>query len=206
MQLTKTSIVKLSGLPTEFRAFRNISTSTRKASLPFDTEGNPVDFPSFRGFPQCQITLHDWTNLQYLVIKIPYADASIRDEFNKPSIVKICIPSVLVAPLNQMIDIQGNSHVLRQLSKARYDFVHIPKIGGGKVAVHTIKVAEMSRAFLSAMQVWGEAAGPCESEVDLEVARAFNIFRHFAEERRREDLEAIVASVAAQGGVAIKEE
>lgn len=71
----------------------------------------------------------------------------LRDEFNKSSIVKLRIPSVLGALLNQMIDIQGNSHALRQLSKVRYDFVHIPKIGGGKGAVHTIKVTEMSRAF-----------------------------------------------------------
>ena len=104
-----------------------------------------------------------------------------------------------------MNDIQGNSHVLCQLSKVRYDFVHIPKIGGDKVTVHTIKVTEMSRAFLSAMQVWVEAAGPYESEADLEVARAFKISSRFAEERR-EDLREIVASVAAQGGVTIKEE
>ena len=71
----------------------------------------------------------------------------MRDEFNKPSIVKLRIPSTLGAPLNQTADIQGNSHVLRQLSKARYDFVHIPKIGSGKGAVHTIKVTETSRAF-----------------------------------------------------------
>lgn len=31
------------------------------------------------------------------------------------------------------------------------------------------------------MQVWAEAAGPYESEADLEVARAFNISRRFAE-------------------------
>jgi hypothetical protein len=96
--------------------------------------------------------------------------------------------------------------VLHQLNKVRYDFVHIPKIGSSKGAVHTIKVMEMSRAFLSAMQVWAEAAGPYESEVDLEVARAFNISRHFAEGGRRKGLGEIVASVAARGGVAIKEE
>jgi hypothetical protein len=56
------------------------------------------------------------------------------------------------------------------------------------------------------MQVWPEAAGPYESEVDLEVARAFNISRRFAEVGRRKDLEEIMASVATQGGVTIKEE
>jgi hypothetical protein len=64
----------------------------------------------------------------------------------------------------------------------------------------------MGRAFLSAMQVWTEAAGPYESVVDLEVACAFNISRRFAEGGRRKDLEETVASVAAQGGVTIKGE
>lgn len=88
MQLTRTSIVKLSGLPTEFPSIpQHINLNKKSLILRFDTEGNPVDFHSFRGFPQRQIMLHDWTNLQYLVLKIPYAEASIRDEFNKPSIV-----------------------------------------------------------------------------------------------------------------------
>jgi hypothetical protein len=64
----------------------------------------------------------------------------------------------------------------------------------------------MGRAFLSAIQVWVEVACPYESEVDLEVAHAFNISRRFAEGGRRKDLEEIVASVAAQEGVAIKGE
>jgi hypothetical protein len=171
--------------------------------------GTPVDIPPQRGFPQRQITSQDWLNLRYLVLKIPYADASIRDEFEKPSIVKLRIPSVLGAPLNQMMELFGkNEHSTLQntLARVRYDFVHIPKIGSGKGAVYTIKVTELSRAFPYAMHVWGEAAGPYESGVDMEVVRAFNISRRFVEGGRREHLEELLASVAAQGGIDIKEE
>jgi hypothetical protein len=59
MQLTETSIMavwvanRIPSIP------QHINLNKKSLALPFDTEGNPVDLPSFRGFPQRQITLHD---------------------------------------------------------------------------------------------------------------------------------------------------
>jgi hypothetical protein len=113
-------------------------------------DGSPF-FPRISCFKSCFTTRQTFSTwFSRFHTPIPFSD-----EFNKPSIVKLRIPSVFGAPLNQAIDIQGNRHVLRQLSKVRYDFVHIPKIDSGKGAVHIIEVTEMSRAFLSTMQVLG---------------------------------------------------
>jgi hypothetical protein len=112
---------------------QQINLNKKSLTLSFDTERNPMDLPSFRGFPQRQITLHDWTNLKYLVLKISYADASIRDEFNQPSIVKLRIPSVLGATLNQMIDIQDNSMCSTNSTKSDMTSSIFPRSVAAKV-------------------------------------------------------------------------
>ena len=186
---------------------QRVHLSKKSLASSLDMSGNPINSPPQRGFPQRQITGLDWLSLRYLVLKIPYADASIRDEFENPTIVKLRIPSVLGSPLNQLLEFQGKNGMLQNtLARVRYDFVHIPKIGTGKGAVYTIKVTELSRAFPYAMHVWAEAAGPYESGADMEVVRAFNISRRFVEGGRREYIEELVASVAAQGGIVIKDE
>jgi hypothetical protein len=188
---------------------QRVNLNKKTLATAFDTLGNPLTVPPQRGFPQRRIDGQDWLHLRYLVLKIPYADASIRDEFEKPAMVKLRIPSVLGAPLKQMMNFFGknqNSRLQDTLARVRYDFVYVPKISSGIGVVFNVRVTELSRTFPYAMQVWAEAAGPYESSVDMEVVRAFNISRRFVEGGRRVDLEELVASVAAQGGIDIKEE
>jgi len=188
---------------------QRVNLNMKTLPLAYDIHGRPTEIPPQRGFPQRRIESHDWLNLQYLVVKIPYADASIRDEFEKPSIVQLRIPSPLGAPLTQMMELFGkNQHSALQetLARVRFELLHIPKIGSGKGTKYIVRVTELSRAFPYAMQVWAEAAGPYESGVDMEVVRAFNISRRMVEGGRNQVMEESVASVAAQGGITIREE
>jgi hypothetical protein len=188
---------------------QRVNLNKKTLALTYDNEGRPMDVPPQRGFPQRRIDGQDWLNLRYLVVKVPYADASIRDEFEKPRIVQLRIPSMLGAPLTQMMEFFGkNQHSTLQatLARVRFDLVHIPKIGSGKGVEYTVRVTELSRVFPYAMHVWAEAAGPYENGVDMEVVRAFNISRRLVEGGRRMDLEESVASVAAQGGIEIREQ
>ena len=185
---------------------QHVKLSKKSLATGLDMFGDLV-FPPHRGFPQRQITGPDWLKLQYLVLKIPYANASIRDEFQNPTVVKLRIPSALGAPLNQMLEHHGKNGMLQNtLARVRYDFVHVPKIRSGKGGIYTIRISELSMAFPYATHAWAEAAGPYESDADMEVVRAFNISRRFAEGGRKKHMEDLVASVAAQGGVIIKKE
>ena len=188
---------------------QQVNLNKKTLPLEYDIHGGPTEIPVQRGFPQRRIDGHDWLNLQYLVVKIPYADASIRDEFEKPSVVQLRIPGRLGAPLTQLMELFGkwqHSPLEGNPARVRFELLHIPKIASGKGPRHLLRVTELCRVFPCAMQVWAEAASPYESDADMQVVRAFNISRRMVESGRIPAMEESVASVAAQGGVTIREE
>lgn len=188
---------------------QRVNLNKKTLATAYDGWARPVDVPPQRGFPQRLVDGHDWLHLRYLVLKIPYADASVRDEFGQPRILKLRIPSMLGAPLTQMMGFFGqnqNSTLQNTLARVRFDLVHIPQVSSGKGVQYLVRATKLSRAFPYAMHVWAEAAGAYESGVDMELVRAFNISRRFVETGRTVDLEESVASVAAQGGIKIKDE
>jgi hypothetical protein len=91
-------------------------------------------------------------------------------------------------------------------SRVRFELLHVPKIASGKGLRYILRVTDLCKVFPFAMQVWAEAASPYESNVDMEVVRAFNISRRMVDSGSIPAMEESVASVAAQGGSTIRED